>query len=577
LAYDNGDLRDLMVGDVEVIRRIYMVFQDRNWTARPWVISNERIFAGKEKFEITFDAHGTFDAEPFHFEAILSGDDEGTITYEIDGQTEAPFIRNRLGLCVLHPMTAAGSACVIESVTGDTIESAFPLDICSNQPFLDIRAITHEFMPGAWASTRLAGETFEMEDHRNWSDASFKTYCTPISLPFPVEVQPGDSIWQGVTVAVDIEDVALPAAPVAPVISVRADAAVSLLPRIGLQLPTDEPAWSDDIGSLLRDLALAHLRLDVLAADPNAPRIVAEGAARAASIGAKLVVALFVDDAADLSALASEVAADDVDTWLVFDVNEKVAGAELTAAARSALGPDARIGGGTNLYFTELNRQRPATSALDVVAFSLNPQVHAADNQTIVQNLPTQADVARNAARLAGGAAIHVGPVTLRPRFNPNATEPDLDHSNTALPANVDARQLSRLGANWTVGSVKYLAEAGTVDSITYFETTGWRGVIEREAGSPQPADFPSSPGKPFPVHGALAALRGFDSVRTITSNLPQLVDGLLLENAAGEMRLMVVNFSDQPQTVRIEGLAGFPTQVDVEPFGLEVIDNRRA
>ena len=199
------------------------------------------------------------------------------------------------------------------------------------------------------------------------------------------------------------------------------------------------------------------------------------------------------------------------------------------------------------------------------------------DNQSVVQNLAAQAVIARDAAGLAGTAALHVGPVTLRPRFNPNATEPELDVSSTPLPANVDPRQLSRLAANWTVASIKYLAEAGTVEAMTYYETTGWRGVVERESGSPQPADFPSVPGEPCPVHQALVHLRGFDSVRACTSNLPQLVDGLLLENSAGAQRLVLVSFSERPMLVKLDGFATTTAPVTLEPFGLEVVDIRKA
>jgi hypothetical protein len=35
------------------------------------------------------------------------------------------------------------------------------------------------------------GDLFEMEDQRNWTDASFKTYCTPFALPWPKEAHPG--------------------------------------------------------------------------------------------------------------------------------------------------------------------------------------------------------------------------------------------------------------------------------------------------------------------------------------------------------------------------------------------------
>jgi len=566
-----------MIGDAEVLRRIYVVFQDRNWTARPWVISNERIFSGKHTFEIAYDARGTFDAEPFHFTALLSGDDEGTISYEFDGSADAPFIRNRLGLCILHPMSAAGAACVVESVTGSTVESAFPVAISPTQPFADIRAITHEFAPGAWASTRLVGETYEIEDHRNWSDASFKTYCTPIGLPFPVEVLPGEALWHSLTVAVDIEDYEPRPAPERPGISAPADAATTALPRIGLQLPSDEPPWSDATRAMLNDLALAHLRLDVSTDDPAAAATIRAAAQRAQSIGAELVVALFVADVAEITEIAQGVRDVHVESWLVFDAGAKVSGPEFAASARAAFGPEARVGGGTNLYFTELNREPPETSGLDVVAFSVNPQVHAADTMTIVQNLATQSVIAHDVPRLAGTAAVHVGPVTLRPRFNPNATEPELDISNTSLPSNVDARQLSQLGANWTLGSIKYLSEPGTVEAITYYETTGWRGVIERDYGCAQPDDFPSQPGQPFPVHSALRLLRGFTGVRACTSSLSQVVDALHLVGPEGEQRLVVVSFADHSVEVDLTGFDPQITTVTLEPFGLASLDLRKA
>ena len=37
----------------------------------------------------------------------------------------------------------------------------------------------------------MEGDTFEMEDHRNWTDASFKTYVRPLALPWPYTLQGG--------------------------------------------------------------------------------------------------------------------------------------------------------------------------------------------------------------------------------------------------------------------------------------------------------------------------------------------------------------------------------------------------
>ena len=34
----------------------------------------------------------------------------------------------------------------------------------------------------------MEGDSWETEDHRNWTDASFKTYSRPLALPYPYKV-----------------------------------------------------------------------------------------------------------------------------------------------------------------------------------------------------------------------------------------------------------------------------------------------------------------------------------------------------------------------------------------------------
>ena len=43
---------------------------------------------------------------------------------------------------------------------------------------------------------------FEMEDQRNWSDASYKTYSRPLSLPFPYPIAAGERVRQSVWIGV---------------------------------------------------------------------------------------------------------------------------------------------------------------------------------------------------------------------------------------------------------------------------------------------------------------------------------------------------------------------------------------
>ena len=114
----------------------------------------------------------------------------------MDGVARSTFLRNRIGFCVLHPIhECAGAACRIEHVDGTVETTRFPQYIAPQAlvdgiihpvyPFADLRAMAHEVQPGVWADLRFEGETFEMEDQRNWTDASYKTYGTPLRLPFP--------------------------------------------------------------------------------------------------------------------------------------------------------------------------------------------------------------------------------------------------------------------------------------------------------------------------------------------------------------------------------------------------------
>ena len=532
------------------------MFQDRNWTARPWVITGEEITDTGNSFTITYTARGTFDAEPFTMNVIISGEPDGTITYSMSGGASAPFIRNRLGLCVLHPIDGiAGQPCIVEDVSGAIEESLFPLAITPNQPFLNMCSISHEVVPGVKATVRLTGETFESEDHRNWSDASFKTYCTPISLPFPVTVQAGDVIEQSLTL--HLSGPAIYQASHAPrpaTITVGLPSSRQPLPRIGFQIDTDSHALTHGEVEHLRPLHPAHIRIDIDAASPDALGRLEEGLRQAKAMGTRLVPAVFATDPAQLDLFrrrADEHAAD-IDHWLIFDPTTKVTPANLITAARDYLGPHVIIGAGTNLYFTELNRGRPDPDVADILTFSINPQVHASDDETIVQNLQTLQVIATNARAICGSARISVGPVTLRPRFNPNATAPDLDFSNNPLPSAVDARQSSGLGAAWTAISIKYLAEPGTIDSITYYELTGWRGLLERETPM-QAEQFRSVAGEPFPLMSVFAGLVGFTHVRPCISSDPARFDALLLDTDAA-LRLMVANFTADSITVEVPG-----------------------
>ena len=567
LDYDAGDLRAIRLGDLEIVRRIYVAFQDRNWTARLWRIEDESIERDADSFRIAMRARGTFDASSFTWTAEITGDAKGTIRYAIDGSTSAPFLRNRLGICLLHPMAHfAGRPCTVATVDGEAIATAFPDAISPHQPFLNICCMDFPAGEGVMARLEFTGDVFETEDHRNWGDASYKTYCTPISHPFPVEVRPGDRVSQSVTLTLAGTAPAPVDVPDHVTIEISDDAVA--LPRVGTQVG-DLP-WTDAEVDAIRELSLDHLMatIDAAAADAAARlRAVIDVVKRT---GTRLRLRLVDGDDSGYAALRDLVRSAPLDSLAIIRTDEKVTSAEAIAKARQALGDDLPWCGGTDLYFTELNRQPPDTEGLAWVSFSLNPQVHAFDDRSVLQNAATGEAIARNAPRLAGDARIAVGPISLRPRFNPNATDPASDVSNTALPSSVDARQRTWFAAAWTALSLRSLAMPGTVDAVTYFEAVGWRGLRERESGSADPVAFASALGEEFPAYALFRDLRGFDHLLPTRSDQPEVADALVV-SAGDRARAFVVNLSPVPVSIVLTGAAS--ATIEAAPQSFTVVD----
>ena len=147
-----------------------------------------------------------------HARASIEGRPDGTLVFTVDATPDADFETNRCGFCVLHPIVGlAGSPITVEHVDGTVVSACLPNVIEPWQPFKNLRALTHAVAPGLTATCRMEGDTFEMEDQRNWSDASYKTYVRPLALPWPYRLPAGIAQRQSVTLTLAGDRVARPA------------------------------------------------------------------------------------------------------------------------------------------------------------------------------------------------------------------------------------------------------------------------------------------------------------------------------------------------------------------------------
>ncbi len=539
------------VGGVEILRAVYGAVRDQNWGTVPVALSDMQLTSDDDSFDLRFAADCRAGDAHFRWSGLVRGHD-GELEFEFNGRALASFQRNRIGLCVLHPLVeCVGKPCRIMTVPGTWEESAFPTSIAPNQPFKNVRAMAWEPAMGLGAEVWFEGDVFETEDHRNWTDASFKTYSTPLERPFPVEIAAGTEVWQRVVVRISkkstFRSVAIPAVPEVRFI----DGSAVAKPPLGLGLASHGSALEAREAGLLRTLKLSHLRVDLHLADPRWIDEWERAQADALAIGAALHCALHFGDETELAAFVSAAQASlaTIALCLVMCPADERMTVDRLAWAEHALAPlGLEIAVGTEANFAELNRARPPVGSL--AAFSLNPQVHAFDDLSLVENLEAQPDTVASAMAF-GARGVVISPITLRPRFHPKAIG-SISTAAGELPPNVDPRQRTLFGAAWTLGCLSRLAVLHEVRSLTFYETTGWGGLVERAAGSPLPDLFGSKPGEVFPLFHVFADVADCDCVLPMSSSAPFEFAALGLQAGGGMRRILVANLQAEPRTVRI-------------------------
>jgi len=545
LVYENGFVRYIRAGEIEIVRMIYFALRDSNWITAEFVRSDERMSVTHKGFDVSYTATNIVDSKAvFRWHVKISGNDSGEIEFSVDGEALASYTRNRAGICVLHPIRDTRDKVVkIVRPDGSVYESKFPSVIEPHQPFFDITKMTWQLRGDSWAEIQFEGDVFETEDQRNWSDTSFKTYSTPLAIPYPVTLKPGDRVSQKVRLKV-INPEGLPSSDFSEDIEVVIDESSSKpFPKIGVDFPGYTDLTREEI-DLLKALTFDHLRIEVVLSSPGWKEQLKAGLEEAKLISADPFVHLILSDNVEsewkefVGALSTGDAGS-IKKLALSPLDRKANVDDLLLAvsmSAQSLFPKATFGAGFTSYFTELNRNRFDYSKVDFVIYSLNPQVHATDSHTIIENLPAQKDAVESAHLLATGKKVDVGPVSIKPRFNPDAKSGTKENSTYRF----DARQSTTMVAGWALASIKYLSEGGA-DSITLFESHGMAGYFLNHQ-------------RIFPVYNALLSLVKLNPVRVITSvcNEPLVVSSLVIETENSKRHLFLINHTDSKKTVSV-------------------------
>ncbi|HKQ26004.1 MAG TPA: hypothetical protein VJT81_16275 [Burkholderiales bacterium] len=589
VEFDNGQLRYLKVNGIEVLRAVGFLVRDENWGTYTPVISNLSIDQRADSFSVSFHAVCKRTDQEIAYDAKIEGTRDGNLVFDGIAIPKTDFKTARTGFVVLHPLKGvAGFPVEVEHVDGRIVKDKFPELVNPIQPFLNIRALTHEVMPGLKATVRMEGDTFEMEDHRNWTDASFKTYVRPLVLPWPYTLKAGEKVKQAVKVKLSGSASRGTKAAAGKGIEIRiGQPGRDALPPLGLGMPAEEIEHAVKQLGLLK---LAAPRFLVLHFDPRQKhglkelygyRVLCE------QTGADAVLEIVVESVdaykKELQRLADMVKQSGlklaaIEVVPVGDLKSVLPGGprppappleDLYAAARAAL-VGIRVGGGMFSFFTELNRKQVPARRLDFVHNTTCPIVHAADDRSVMETLealPYQATTARS---FIAKTPYRIGPSGIGCRDNPHGATwtPNPQNVRVCL-TKLEPRQRGLFGAAWTLGYIATFARAG-VDAISMGAPSGPLGIIYRNAEHKQPWYDQLTGPAVFPVYHVISGLTrgaGQKLVAAMSSD-NQKVECLAYRGKGGTT-LWLSNLTAGEQTVRITGAKGslFGSFLDEDNF----------
>ncbi|HTD48037.1 MAG TPA: hypothetical protein VK881_12295, partial [bacterium] len=337
VLFDGADLRRALLGGTEIVRRLYTAIRDVNWDTVLPARSAYAVEVGEREFRISYHALHRKAELDLAAEITIEGRSDGTLRFAFDGIANADFPYCRIGICTLHPPAAAGRSYRAESPDG-MVEGELPMLVGPqwirggklHALFAPYRRLTIAMPGGLEVEFAFDGDLFEMEDQRNWTDASFKTYSTPLALGFPHQARRGQKFRQ----SVEVRCRSRAAAPVsagsraaaapgsssgpAPVALSIGEARRAGLPAIGLGMSSVSSTLTTREAELLRGAAPDHLRVELRSGDRAGELKSAVAACNL--LGARLEVALFLreDPAADLEDLGAALRGAPVERFLVF-------------------------------------------------------------------------------------------------------------------------------------------------------------------------------------------------------------------------------------------------------------------
>lgn len=540
MVLSDAKLLHICLGEIEVWHGVTFLYRDPDWGTPKPVITLIDVTPSDDGFRVRYE--GYFPTwPPINLFVEIDGTNDGRVRFAGEAVPTDDIWTNRLGICLMHPMSVAGARIEVGHVDGRLSRSTFPTSIPPWPPFMLIRTVRHEYAKNQWARCDFVGDSFELEDQRNNSDASFKTYSRSNLMPRPYCLRAGVPIRHSVDLRLESPWPDFPPRR-ASAVTVSVGEEVGVLPKIGIEISAGDASSDDATRAALRAIQPALLHL---AMDGDIDRVNWDGINELLRVaGAQLRLDLTLPNVARSEATLNSLRAALLKANLVPESIAVFPSEQVFVDFARRTFPDSLIGGGTPNFFAQLNRLE-GLGVVDFVSFTTSPIVHGADDGSVMlslQSLPSMVDTLRARAITT---PVRVGPSSIAVRKSPLGGQPLTDGTRRVAMANQDPRCHGLFGAAWALGYIAQFSRRNA-EAITIMSLSGSSGIVGSPGGSCLVR---------YPTYFLLERLRAPARVCRVSVSDPSRIAALALRRA-GKGALLIANLTGDDVELDLNGWA---------------------
>ncbi len=456
-------IEHLSFGGAALVPRVFFSVRDRSWGSPAIPMTYERTGDDGASPDNRIAFHGCVEGYPLLVSGWIEPLSQALIVsfrLKVDADVDV----TRAGPCVLHYVLSAGQT-ITTDLPGEGREVEVGADISSGRLTSGYRVLSYS-AGGTRLTIEFDGGLFEMEDQRNWTDNTFKSYTPPLSEPLPLHLLEGQVLTYSLRFQVETS-ARTPPLPVSSglpsKLTVRAPNPTSAsypLPGIGLAHPGGP--FSPALMSKLGELQPEFMHLLVELGDSHWKRRLRGDLLAVGRLGTKAVVTVDCPPkrGRDLRALA-EIGAGYVDIAFLFDSGRPLTSDELAEAGRASFdGTGIRVGSGTRGHFASLNLTGRVPDAAEVVGVSLAAAAHDDDRRALTTGLGSYGQIFGQVRRMAGDREIYAGPMGWAPTFDSWSTI-GFELGVRKAWARGHPGDRSVFAAAWTVAAIAVLSSLG--------------------------------------------------------------------------------------------------------------------